>query len=61
MCARNRQTLWYVVPMDDDQELHRAASMQWPEPSRYLDAFAPAMHLIGCMFLISIKVHHGNE
>ena len=47
--------------MDDDQELHRAASLQWPEPSRYLDAFAPAMLLIGHALLISIRVHHGNE
>lgn len=37
-------SLW---PMDDGQELHRPASLKWPEPSRYRDAFARAMLLIG--------------
>jgi hypothetical protein len=49
------------LPVDDDQELHRAASTRRPEPSRYLDAFAPAKLLIGYTVLISITVHHGNE
>ena len=26
------QKLWWALPMDDDQELHRAANVHSPEP-----------------------------